>query len=53
MTTSLAHGGARLGTLGFHEPKVREMCQDAGFTSVRSAYGFAVSPPRAIRRFSS
>jgi SAM-dependent methyltransferase len=35
MTTSLSHGGAGLGTLGFHEPKVREMCADAGFSSVR------------------
>lgn len=35
MTTSLAHGGTGLGTLGFHEPKVREMCQQAGFSSVR------------------
>ena len=35
MTTSLAHGGAGLGTLGFHEAKVRELCQEAGFSSVR------------------
>lgn len=35
MTTSLARGGAGLGTLGFHEPKVREYCQKAGFSSVR------------------
>ena len=24
-----------LGTLGFHEPKVRELCAEAGFSSVR------------------
>jgi SAM-dependent methyltransferase len=35
MTTSLSRGGAGLGTLGFHEPKVREMCAEAGFSSVR------------------
>lgn len=35
MTTSLANGGAGLGTLGFHEPKVRELCAAAGFASVR------------------
>ncbi len=35
MTTSLAGGGAALGTLGFHEPKVRELCAEAGFSSVR------------------
>lgn len=35
MTTSLSHGGAGLGTLGFHEPKAHEMCQQAGFRSVR------------------
>ncbi len=35
MTTSLAHHGEGLGTLGFHESKVREMCQEAGFRSVR------------------
>jgi len=35
MTTSLAAGGAGLGTLGFHEPKVRELCAEAGFSSVR------------------
>jgi len=35
MTTSLAGGGAGLGTLGFHEPKVRELCAEAGFSSVR------------------
>jgi len=35
MTTSLANGGAGLGTLGFHEPKVRELCAQAGFHTVR------------------
>jgi SAM-dependent methyltransferase len=35
MTTSLAGGGMGLGTLGFHEPKVRELCTEAGFSSVR------------------
>ncbi len=35
MTTSLARGGAGLGTLGFHEVKVRELCTEAGFSSVR------------------
>ena len=35
MTTSLAGGGMGLGTLGFHEPKVRELCAEAGFSSVR------------------
>jgi hypothetical protein len=35
MTTSLAGGGMGLGTLGFHEPKVRELCAAAGFSKVR------------------
>lgn len=35
MTTSLAGGGAGLGAVGFHERKVREMCAEAGFKSVR------------------
>ena len=35
MTTSLAHGGAGLGTLGFSEPKAQELCAEAGFRSVR------------------
>jgi 2-polyprenyl-3-methyl-5-hydroxy-6-metoxy-1,4-benzoquinol methylase len=35
MTTSLAGGGMGLGTLGFHEPKVRELCAEAGFSNVR------------------
>jgi hypothetical protein len=35
MTTSLAQGGAGLGTCGLPEPKVRELCAAAGFASVR------------------
>jgi SAM-dependent methyltransferase len=35
MTTSLAWGGAGLGTVGFHERKVRELCSKAGFRAVR------------------
>jgi SAM-dependent methyltransferase len=35
MTTSLAWGGAGLGTVGFHEKKVHELCSKAGFRSVR------------------
>jgi 2-polyprenyl-3-methyl-5-hydroxy-6-metoxy-1,4-benzoquinol methylase len=35
MTTSLARGGMGLGTLGFHEPKVRALCAEAGFRRVR------------------
>ena len=35
MTSSLAHGGAGLGTLGFNEQTAREMCQEAGFSAVR------------------
>ena len=35
MTTSLAWGGVGLGTVGFHERKVQEMCSEAGFRSVR------------------
>jgi hypothetical protein len=35
MTTSLARGGIGLGTLGFNEPKVRELSTEAGFRSVR------------------
>ena len=35
MTNSLAEGGMGLGTLGFHEPKVRELCAEAGFSRVR------------------
>src|SRR5215510_1462237 len=35
MTTSLANNGAVLGTLGFHEAKVRELCDKARFSSVR------------------
>ena len=35
MTTSLANNGEGLGTLGLHEAKVRELCEKAGFSSVR------------------
>ncbi len=35
MTTSLSQDGEGLGTLGLHEPKVRELCAEAGFSSVR------------------
>lgn len=35
MTTSLAHGGAGLGTCGFHEGRVKEYCAESGFSSVR------------------
>lgn len=35
MTTSLANGGAGLGTLGFHEAKAQELCKRAGFSVVR------------------
>jgi hypothetical protein len=35
MTTSLAHGGAGLGTLGLPETKLRELATEAGFGLVR------------------
>jgi SAM-dependent methyltransferase len=35
MTTSLANGGAGLGTCGMPEAKVRELCEQAGFSTVR------------------
>lgn len=35
MTTSLANGGAGLGTLGFHEQKARDLAAEAGFSAVR------------------
>ncbi|MGH8971699.1 MAG: methyltransferase domain-containing protein [Acidimicrobiia bacterium] len=35
MTTSLAHDGAGLGTVGLHEPKLRELAAEAGFGAVR------------------
>ena len=35
MTTSLANGGVGLGALGLPEPKVKELCTEAGFASVR------------------
>jgi len=34
MTTSLAHGGHGLGTLGLPEARVRELCSDSGFGAV-------------------
>ncbi len=34
MTTSLAGGGAALGTCGLPEPKAAELCTEAGFASV-------------------
>ena len=34
MTTSLAHGGAGLGTCGVHDARLRELCLEAGFSSV-------------------
>lgn len=34
MTTSLAHGGAGLGTCGMPEAKVRQLCLEAGFATV-------------------
>lgn len=35
MTTSLAHGGAGLGTVGLPESKLRELSAQAGFSQVR------------------
>ena len=35
MTTSLANGGAGLGTIGLPESRLREFCVEAGFKSVR------------------
>jgi SAM-dependent methyltransferase len=35
MSTSLANGGAGLGTLGTPEPVMRELCLDAGFRQMR------------------
>jgi hypothetical protein len=35
MTTSLAHGGPGLGTCGCPPAKMRRLCAEAGFTSVR------------------
>ncbi|MGB0091641.1 MAG: methyltransferase domain-containing protein [Solirubrobacteraceae bacterium] len=35
MTTSLAHGGAGLGTCGLPLRRVEELCKQAGFTTVR------------------
>jgi len=38
MTTSLAQGGAGLGTLGLHERRLREYASVAGFGAVRLAF---------------
>ena len=38
MTTSLAQGGAGLGTLGLHERRLREYAPVAGFGTVRLAF---------------
>src|SRR5919108_127355 len=35
MTTSLAHNGEGLGTCGLPEAKLRELCEQAGFSKVR------------------
>lgn len=35
MTTSLANGGAGLGTIGLPESRLREFCLEAGFQNVR------------------
>jgi hypothetical protein len=35
MTTSLAHDGEGLGTCGLHEGKMRELCAETGYSSVR------------------
>jgi len=35
MTTSLAHDGMGLGTVGLHEPKLRELAAEAGFGTVK------------------
>ena len=35
ITTSLAEGGQGLGTLGMPPSKVKEYCNEAGFTYVR------------------
>jgi SAM-dependent methyltransferase len=35
LTTSLAHGGEGLGTLGLPEPKLRELCLAAGLSRMR------------------
>ena len=35
MTTSLAGGGAGLGTLGFHEHKLRDLATVIGFRDIR------------------
>ena len=37
MTTSLAHGGVGLGTCGLPAARVQELCEQAGFATVRAA----------------
>ena len=37
LTLSLAGNGKGLGTLGLHEPKLRELATEAGFSTVRCA----------------
>lgn len=37
MTTSLAQNGEGMGTLGLHEPRMRELAAEAGFSSVDKA----------------
>ncbi len=37
MTTSLAQGGEGMGTLGLHEPRMRELAAEAGFSDVSKA----------------
>ena len=37
MTTSLANDGAGLGTCGLPAAKVRELCENAGFSAVLNA----------------
>ena len=50
MTTSLASGGAGLGTIGLPESRLRELCLEAGFRGVRRIWQnpfrvvYAVSP---------
>jgi SAM-dependent methyltransferase len=34
MTTSLSKNGVGLGTVGLHEPKLKELCEEAGFSAV-------------------
>jgi len=36
MTSSLAHGGAGLGTCGVHGSRLRELSLEAGFATVKT-----------------